>query len=418
MEGKTILERRIQLERPLSRAGLTKAFKTNGSLTSAGDIHILFTMNWPSLFAQRTRHMKRSAIRELLRCTARPDMISFGGGLPAPEFFPVEEVRQASAAVLKEHPVTALQYGETEGISGLRDWVANHFSRPGLQLARGNVLIVTGAQQGLDLLGRVLLNEGDTVALDNPTYLALLSAWRPLMPQFVTGIDSAEAKVIYVVPNFQNPQGTSLDIAQRKKLIEHARANGSAIVEDDPYRELSFEGEPPPTLLELDGATNVVYVSTFSKVLAPGLRVGWVIGHEALIEKLVQAKQGMDLHTSTFNQLLVLELLRRGVWERQIPRLRATYRERRDAMLEALEEYFPKDAKWTRPAGGMFLMVHLPPRLSAAELLPACLEKNVAFVPGEEFHLNGAGKNTLRLNFSNASPERIREGIRRIAAVI
>ena len=387
-------------------------------MTFLSDIHILFTMNWPRLFAQRTRYMKRSAIRELLRCTAKPDMISFGGGLPAPDLFPVEEVRQASAAVLKEHPVTALQYGETEGIAGLRDWIANRFSKPGLQLARENVLIVTGSQQGLDLLGRVLLNEGETVAVDNPTYLALLSAWRPLMPQFVVGIDSAEGKIIYVVPNFQNPQGTSLDISQRKKLIEHARAHNSAIIEDDPYRELSYEGDPPPTLLELDGGTNVVYVSTFSKILAPGLRIGWVIGHEDLIEKLVQAKQGVDLHTSTFNQLLVLELLRRGVWEKQVPRLRAAYRERRDAMLQALEEYFPKDTKWTRPAGGMFLMVQLPPRLSAAELLPACLEKNVAFVPGEEFHLNGAGKNSLRLNFSNASPERIREGIRRIASLI
>jgi 2-aminoadipate transaminase len=228
-------------------------------LTFLNDVHMLLTMNWPSLFAQRTRYMKRSAIRELLRCTAKPDMISFGGGLPAPDLFPVEEVREASVAVLKEHPVTALQYGETEGIGALRDWVANRFSKPGFQLARGNVLIVTGSQQGLDLLGRVLLNEGDTVAVDNPTYLALLSAWRPLMPRFLIGIDSAEAKVIYVVPNFQNPQGTSLDIVQRKKLIEHARAKGSALIEDDPYREISYEGDPPPTLFELDGGTNVVY---------------------------------------------------------------------------------------------------------------------------------------------------------------
>lgn len=375
-------------------------------------------MNWSSLFAHRTRQMKRSAIRELLRFTARPEMISFAGGLPAPELFPVEEVRQAAQVVLKDSPIPALQYGETEGVGELRDWVAGHFARPGFQLTRGNVLIVSGAQQGLDLLGRVLLNEGDLVGVDNPTYLALLSAWRPLEIRFVPGIQSEKVKVIYLVPNFQNPQGTSLDLAQRRQLIDHARVNETAIIEDDPYRELSFDGEPLPTMLELDGGENVVYVSTFSKVLAPGLRVGWVIGHEALIEKLVQAKQGMDLHTSTFNQLLVLELLRRGVWERQIPRLRTAYRERRDTMLRALEEHFPKDAKWTRPAGGMFLMVHLPPRLSAPELLSACLKKNVAFVPGEEFHLNGAGKNTLRLNFSNASPDRIVEGIRRIVAII
>jgi 2-aminoadipate transaminase len=375
-------------------------------------------INWSDLFAERTRYMKRSAIRELLRHTGRPGMISFAGGLPAPELFPVDEMREASAAVLKEHPASALQYGETEGIAGLRDWVVNRFSESGLRLSRANVLIVSGAQQGLDLLGRVLLNQGDAVAVDNPTYLALLSAWRPLEPRFVAGIDSATAKVIYTVPNFQNPNGTTLDLNQRNKVIAHARANGSAIIEDDPYRELLYEGELPPSLLTLDGGQNVVYVSTFSKVLAPGLRVGWVIGHEALIEKLVQAKQGMDLHTSTFNQLLVLELLRRGIYEGQIPRLRETYRRRRDAMLQALEKHFPAEAKWTRPAGGMFLMVHLPPSLSAAELLTRCLEKNVAFVPGEEFHLRGEGKNTLRLNFSNATPERITEGIRRIASLL
>ena len=379
---------------------------------------MLFTMNWPSLFAQRTRHMRRSAIRELLRCTARPEMISFAGGLPGSDLFPVDEVREATAKVLKDSPVAALQYGETEGIARLRDWAAEHFSRPGCNLERRNVLIVSGAQQGLDALGRVLLNEGDVVAVENPTYLALLSAWRPLMPRFVTPMHSEGAKVIYVIPNFQNPQGTSLDVPEREKLIEHARATGAAIVEDDPYRELAYDTDLPPTMLELDGAQNVVYTSTFSKVIAPGLRVGWVIGPEALIEKLIQAKQGMDLHTSTFNQLLVLELLRGGIWERQIPKLRAAYRERRDAMLQALEKHFPKDVHWTQPAGGMFLMVHLPPRLSAAELLPACLEKNVAFVPGEEFYLNGAGKNTLRLSFSNATPERIVEGIRRLAALI
>ena len=246
----------------------------------------------------------------------------------------------------------------------------------------------------------------------------MLSAWRPLEPRFVTGIDSETAKVIYTVPNFQNPQGTTLDLGQRKKVIAHARANGSALIEDDPYRELLYEGELPPSLLSLDGGQNVVYVSTFSKVLAPGLRVGWIIGHEALIEKLVQAKQGMDLHTSTFNQLLVLELLRRGIYERQIPRLRETYRQRRDAMLQALEKYFPAETRWTRPAGGMFLMVHLPPHLSAAELLTRCLKQNVAFVPGEEFHLHGEGKDTLRLNFSNATAERITEGIRRIAGLM
>lgn len=345
--------------------------------------------------------MRRSAIRELLRCTRQPEMISFAGGLPAPEMFPLEEVRGAAKAL----NASALQYGETEGVAELRDWVAQRFNRP-----RENVLIVSGAQQGLDLLGRVLLNEGDPVEVENPTYLALLSAWRPLGVRFVR----EHGKIAYTVPNYQNPQGTTLDLAQRRALLDR----GIGIIEDDPYRELCFEGEPLPTLLELDRGENVIHVNTFSKVLAPGLRVGWVIGPEAVIEKLVQAKQAVDLQTSTFNQLLILELLRSGIWERQIPRLRATYRERRDVMLAALEKHFPEEATWTRPVGGMFLMVHLPPDMNAAELLPACLENNVAFVPGEEFHIDGTGQNTMRLNFSNAKPERIEEGIRRLAGVI
>lgn len=358
-------------------------------------------MNWANLFADRTRHMRRSAIRELLRCTRQPEMISFAGGLPAPEMFPLEEIHAAASRL----PASALQYGETEGVVELRDWVAERFKRP-----RENVLIVSGAQQGLDLLGRVLFNEGDPVEVENPTYLALLAAWRPLGVRFVR----QNGKIAYTVPNYQNPQGTTLDLAQRRALVER----GIGIVEDDPYRELRFEGEPLPTLLELDRGENVIHVSTFSKVLAPGLRVGWVIGPEAVIEKLVQAKQAVDLQTSTFNQMLILDLLRSGVWERQIPRLRSTYRERRDVMLAALEEHFPEGVTWTRPTGGMFLMVHLPADMNAAELLPACLAKNVAFVPGEEFHIDGMGKNTMRLNFSNAKPERIAEGIRRLAGVI
>lgn len=380
-------------------------------------------MNWDKLFAARTTMMKRSAVRELLKVTRQPGMISFAGGLPAPELFPVSELRQATEFVLRNHSSAALQYGESEGLPELRAWIAQrHQTKP------SNVLIVSGAQQGLDLLGRVLLDSGDSVIVENPTYLALLSAWRPFGSKFIpapSGIHSAmrlRPKLIYVIPNHQNPQGTTLSLEARETLLSAVHSAGVALIEDDPYRELCFEGDPLPSMWELerrDGKSeNVVYLGTFSKVLAPGLRIGWVIGPVGIIEKLAQARQAVDLQTATFTQHLVLELLRRGVLDRQIPRLRATYRERRDAMLSALQQFLSAEATWTRPAGGMFLMVRLPEQIDATELLAESLQQNVAFVPGEEFFVDGSGKNTLRLNFSNSPPDLIQTGIRRLSEII
>ena len=381
-------------------------------------------MNWDKLFAARTNVMKRSAVRELLKVTRQPGMISFAGGLPAPELFPVADLREAAECVLRDHSSAALQYGESEGLPELQSWIAErHATTP------SHVLIVSGAQQGLDLLGRVLLDSGDPVAVENPTYLALLSAWRPFGPRFIPiCADRMEAalhlapKLVYVVPNYQNPQGATLSLDAREKLLQLAQAAGSAVIEDDPYRELRFEGEPLPSIYEIEQrnghSENVIYLGTFSKVLAPGLRIGWVIGPSAVIEKLAQARQAVDLQTSTFTQHIVLELLRRGVRERQIPRLRALYRERRDTMLRALEECFPRGITWTSPAGGMFLMVHLREGLNATDLLKESLKQNVAFVPGEEFFIDAAGKNTLRLNFSNAAPDLIKTGIRRLGQLV
>jgi 2-aminoadipate transaminase len=407
--------------------------------------------------------MKRSAVREFLKVTAQPEMISFAGGLPAPELFPLEQIREATGAVLHRDGARALQYGETEGLAGLRDWIAQRFSRPDRPLSRSNILIVSGAQQGLDLIGRVFLEPGDAALIENPTYLALLSAWRPNGVEFIAlpgdadGIrpdklarsrllDSLRSgpspalkpKLLYTIPNFQNPTGICLARDRRRPLVEWARHHDVGIVEDDAYSELRYEDETLPSLAELDAAMtnpdgrgqasgpekdkggNVLTVGTFSKVLAPGLRVGWIIGPLAVVEKLVQAKQAMDLHTGSLSQHIILELLQRGELERQIPRLRASYRERRDRMLAALDRYLTPDrgVSWTRPAGGMFLMVTLPAGQSATALLPAALQQNVAFVPGAEFHLDGNGDRTLRLNFSNPSVERIEEGIRRLAGLI
>jgi 2-aminoadipate transaminase len=395
-------------------------------------------MNWDEMYARRTHRMKRSAIRELLKVTRRPEVISFAGGLPAAELFPIQKVKDAVDAVLQSLGGKSLQYGETEGVPELREWVAHHFSRNGLQITAENVLITTGAQQALDLVGRVFLDEDDRAVVENPTYLALLSAWRPYVGEFLA-VPSDEhgmrvdalpkllekrPKLVYITANFQNPQGTTLTRERRENLVALLREYGVGLLEDNPYGELRFDGEPLPHLLEIEAAksggipSHVMYSGTFSKVLMPGLRVGWVIAAPEAIDKLGMAKQAADLHTSTICQYAALELLRRGFLDEFVPVLCKSYGQRRDLMLSALEKHFGEKAKWNRPEGGMFLLVTLPPKYDTTMLLARALEQNVAYVPGEEFHMNGEGKNTMRLNFSNAGPEQIEEGIRRLASVI
>jgi len=343
--------------------------------------------------------------------------------------------------MLSEFGHQALQYSETEGIAPLRDWVAAQFNRVGqpFTIGRDNVLIVSGAQQGLDLIGRVLLNEGDKVIVENPTYLALLGAWRPLGVQFL-GVPSDEngmvvdalepllqqgAKLIYSIPTFQNPQGTTLSLARRQQLTGLLRKYNVGLLEDNPYGELRYSGEALPHVFQLEAEADetgqlrsrVIYSGTFSKVLTPGLRIGWVLADEAVIDKLVMFKQGTDLHTSTLNQYITHALARDGVIDQQLPRLRAAYKQRRDVMLAALAQHFPAGVTWTRPDGGLFLMVTLPTHINAADVLQVAIQHKVAFVPGEDFHLNG-GQNTFRLNFSNAQPERIEQGIAILGQVL
>src|SRR6266481_934740 len=397
-------------------------------------------MNWDEMYAKRTRRMKRSAIRELLKVTRRPEVISFAGGLPAAELFPIPQVKAAVDAVLQRLGGKCLQYGETEGVPELREWVAHHFSRNGVQITAENVLITTGAQQALDLVGRVFLDENDRAVVENPTYLALLSAWRPYVGEFLA-VPSDEhgrqvdampkllekrPKLIYITPNFQNPQGTTLTRERREKLVALLQEHGVALLEDNPYGELRYDGDALPHLLEIEAAegksrglpNHVMYSGTFSKVLMPGLRVGWVIAAPEVIDKLGMAKQAADLHTSTICQYAALELLRRGFLDEFVPVLCKSYGQRRDLMLSALEKHFGGKAKWNRPEGGMFLLVSLPSEYDTTKLLSRALEQNVAYVPGEEFHMNGEGKNTMRLNFSNARPEQIEEGIRRLATIL
>ncbi len=394
-------------------------------------------MNWAEKFAPRAALMKRSAIRELLKVAGRPGMVSFAGGLPAAELFPVAEIEVVAQRVLREHGRKALQYGETEGLAALRDWVAETFSTERARLKRENVLITSGAQQGLDLLGRVLLDAGDRVMVENPTYLAALSAWRPWGVEFlavpmdgeglkvaaVRELLKAGPKMLYTSPNFQNPQGTTLSSERRRDLAGVMRECGLAVAEDNPYGDLWYDEAPPASLFELDARmngeggldSNVVYFGTFSKILAPAFRVGWTIGEEELIDKMALAKQAADLQSSTLNQHIALEMARGGL---KLEALRAAYRERRDAMLEALEKCFPEGVEWTRPSGGLFVWVTLPAGVNSMELLPRAVECNVTFVPGEDFHADGSGENTMRLNFSNASVENIRAGIERLGAVL
>jgi 2-aminoadipate transaminase len=386
--------------------------------------------------------MGSSAIRELLKLTETPDIISFGGGLPAPEVFPVEEFAAACERVLLLYGAQALQYSTTEGYLPLREQIARHTSRYGIEVTAENILITSGSQQALDLLGKIFINRGDYILVESPTYLGALQAWNAYGAQYVSvpmdkqGMNTdylEEAlrigpKFIYVLPNFQNPSGVTLSLERRQILVELADRYGVPIVEDDPYGQLRFEGEHLPSVVSLDdryrnshGACyhgNVIYLSTFSKILAPGLRLAWVIAPAEVIRKLVQAKQGTDLHTATFNQLVAHEVSRGGFLDQHIHLIRKTYKERRDVMLAAMDRYFPPEVDWTQPAGGLFLWGTMPENLDAADVLKLAIEKKVAFVPGEPFHPNGGGRNTMRLNFSNASPEMIREGIHRLGDVL
>ncbi len=398
---------------------------------------------WDYRYAQRTQRMQSSTIRELLKLTEKPDIISFAGGLPAPEVFPVEQFQKACEKVLREHGATALQYGTTEGYLPLREMIARHTCRYGIDVNADNVLITSGSQQALDLLGKIFINRGDKILVELPTYLGALQAWNMYGAEYVpvpsdeNGMitDELEAairtgpKFIYVLPNFQNPTGSTLLLERRKQIVELADRYGIPIVEDDPYGQLRFEGEHIPSIVVLDEKIhpingdgcytgNVIYLSTFSKTLAPGLRLAWVVAPPEVIRKMVTAKQGADLHTATFNQIVGYEVAHGGFLDEHVHTICKVYHERRDVMLEALEEHMPDGVQWTHPKGGLFLWATLPETMSSVDLLQDAVQQKVAFVPGYSFFPCDGGHNTMRLNFSNATPEKINEGIARLAQAI
>jgi 2-aminoadipate transaminase len=393
------------------------------------------------------QHVGSSVIRELLKLTEQPDIISFAGGLPAPELFPMEAFQAACDKVLTQHGRRALQYGTTEGYQPLREYIVNKMAQYGIKAALENILITSGSQQALDLLGKVLINSGDKILTERPTYLGALQAWRAYQAEFVTvpidddGLQTdlleealcAGPKFMYILPNFQNPGGVTLSMERRQTLIELADRYGIPIIEDDPYGELRFEGGHLPPLVvqdadRLNGRSslngkgffhgNVIYLSTFSKTLAPGLRLGWMVAPTEVIQNCVWAKQGMDLHTSTFVQRGGYEAVKDGFLKEHVRRIRDVYRTRRDVMLAAMGHYFPSEITWTRPQGGLFLWVTLPKKLDSVARLEKAVANKVAFVPGSAFFPDGGTQNTMRLNFSNAQPEQIEIGIRRLGQVL
>ncbi|MFT3663519.1 PLP-dependent aminotransferase family protein [Piscinibacter sp.] len=378
------------------------------------------------VLARRAERMNPSVIREILKLTEKPGIVSLAGGLPAPEGFPVEAMRAACERVLRDTPGEALQYAASEGFGPLREWVAAEMGAQGLACEASQVLITTGSQQGLDLAGKLLIDAGSSVAVERPTYLGALQAFAPYEPEVISieGDDDgplpdalAAARFVYLLPNFQNPSGRCLSAARRHALADAAQALGLPVVEDNPYGELWFDAAPPPPLAAR-APGNTIYLGSFSKVLAPGLRLGYIVAPKAIFPKLLQAKQAADLHTPGFNQRVVHEVVRDGFLREHLPAVRARYRAQRDAMRDALQRHLPAGCRWSVPAGGMFFWLELPEGVDATALLPAAVARGMAYVPGAAFFADHARANTLRLSFVTVPPDDIERGVALLAQTL
>jgi 2-aminoadipate transaminase len=377
--------------------------------------------------------MDVSEVREILKVTELPEIISFAGGMPAPELFPVAAIAEAHQAVFAEEGPQAMQYSSTEGVRPLREWIARRLAERGVKTNPDGVIITTGSQQAIDLVAKVFVDPGDEVIVENPCYLAALQSFSGFEARFVTiesdddgmrtdqveaALQRSRAKLIYIVSDFSNPKGTSLSAERREHLVALARRYRVPILEDDPYSELRYMGVRPPPLAAFDEDGWVIHASTFSKTISPGLRIGWVAAADKIIQELVIAKQAADLHTSTVEQRAVARMLQTFDYDGHIANLCHVYGGRCMMMRNAIEAHFPAETKWTRPEGGLFLWVELPAQINAREAFEEALTDKVAFVTGEAFFANEARQNFIRLNFSNQQPEMIEEGIRRIAKVL
>ncbi|MEW6365520.1 MAG: PLP-dependent aminotransferase family protein [Acidobacteriota bacterium] len=385
--------------------------------------------------ARRVKGLKASDIREILKLTQQPEMISFAGGLPAPELFPAEQMKEAAIRVLETAGAQALQYSNSEGYLPLREKIATRMrSKLWIRASASEILVTVGSQQGLDLSGKLFLDEGDMLFCESPTYVGAINAFQVFRPRFVEvptdeeGMVIAELealiarhgrpKFIYVIPDFQNPSGRTWSLDRRRQFIDFIGRNQIPVVEDCPYAELRYDGTPLPPLKALDTHGLVIFLGTFSKILSPGLRIGWLYASRALFDKLVVMKQSGDLHSSTLSQMQIAAYLDMCDIEKHIETLCRVYRQRRDAMIRTLEATMPESVEFTRPGGGLFSWVELPQGLNARVLLRSCLERNVAFVPGGGFFPNGGHEHAMRLNFSNMPPARIEEGIARLADTV
>jgi 2-aminoadipate transaminase len=388
-------------------------------------------------FAARTAHMRASTIREMLKVTQQPDVISFGGGLPAPELFPTDEIADCTREVMREFGSSALQYGVTDGIPQLREWVAQRLSRiTGAAFDASQVLIVNGSQQGLDLIGKILLDPGDYIVLENPSYLGAIQAFDAYQARYLTADTDDDGmipeslervlshasplpKFVYLIPNFQNPTGRTLAKDRRERIVRICEQFGVPIVEDDPYGELRFAGEHAPSLCSFSRDGSVIYSGTGSKIMAPGMRIAWLAMHDAEVrEKLILAKQGADLQSGTLTQYVFTQYVSKAeAFERHLATIVRVYGERRDVMHEALREFMPESVRFNRPDGGMFLWARAP-GVDTTELLHLSTQQKVAFVPGVSFYPNRDSTDGMRLNFSHSTPEKIRIGIERLANAV
>jgi len=393
---------------------------------------------YAALFASRTKVMKSSAMRDLMAVTARPEVISLAGGLPDTSTFPPDTFAAVAQRIAAESCAKALQYGPTEGLDGTKACIAEVMAAEGMRVDHGDLIVTTGGQQVIDLVTKVLIDPGDVVIAEGPTYpgaVPVFSSYQANVVQVdmdADGMridlledtldrlerDGRRPKFIYTVPSFQNPAGVTMSQGRRRRLVEVAHERELLVLEDNPYGLLRYEGEAPTPLLSLDGGVYVMYLGTFSKILSPGIRLGWVVAPPPVLEKINLGKQAADLCTSTLSQLMVQAYFQESRWRDYVESLTEVYRARRDTMLDALAEHFPRQAEWTRPAGGLFIWVTLPDFIDTTDLLARALRDNVAFVPGEAAFLDGRGRNAMRLNFSGSDEDAIREGIRRIGEVV
>nr|WP_206205653.1 PLP-dependent aminotransferase family protein [Thermococcus sp. CX2] len=397
------------------------------------------SLDFESYFSEKAIEMKASEIRELLKLVESSDVISLAGGLPAPETFPVETIKAITEEILKTHADKALQYGTTKGFTPLRlalaEWMEKRY---GIPMSKVEIMMVAGSQQALDLIGRVFIDPGDIVVVEGPTYLAALNAFKYYDPEFLSipmdddgmivdileeklkelRAEGKKVKFVYTVSTFQNPAGVTMSLKRRKKLIELAHEYDFLIVEDSPYSELRYSGEPIPPIKHFDDEGRVIYLGTFSKIFAPGFRLGWIAAHPHFIRKIEIAKQAVDLCANPFAQVIAWKYVADGHLDEHIPKIIEFYKPRRDAMLEALEEYMPEGVRWTKPDGGMFIWVTLPEGIDTKLMMEKAVAKGVAYVPGEAFFAYRDVKNTMRLNFTYVPEETIREGVKRLAEVI